>query len=163
MGSMLNWSNWKIIFQIPKRWNIIPPWSLVNMKMGSTLEHTHSDCYSSVLANVLLTKGSQKKVGDWIIPSQGILKEYIFAHLVCKSHHHKEKTTNKIFWIKLAVVLVFYLCHIALNKINRFFFGVLPSPHVKSPLLPLLHHSCSRTIGKTFSLFIYRFTYFNLA
>ena len=30
------------------------------MKMGSTLEHTHSDCYSSVLANVLLTKGSEK-------------------------------------------------------------------------------------------------------
>ena len=76
----------------------------------------------------------------------------------------QRKNTTEIIWIKLAAVLVFYLCHIALNKINRFFFGVLPSPpHVKSPLLPLLHHSCSRTIGKTFSLFIYRFTYFNLA
>ena len=75
----------------------------------------------------------------------------------------QRKNTTEIIWIKLAAVLVFYLCHIALNKINRFFFGVLPSPHVKSPLLPLLHHSCSRTIGKTFSLFIYRFTCFNLA
>ena len=75
----------------------------------------------------------------------------------------QRKNTTEIIWIKLAAVLVFYLCHIALNKINRFFFGVLPSPHVKSPLLPLLHHSCSRTIGKTFSLFIYSFTDFNLA
>ena len=70
----------------------------------------------------------------------------------------QRKNSNEIIWIKLAAVLVFYLRHIALNKINRFFFGVLPSPHVKSPLLPLLHHSCSRTIGKTFSLFIYSFT-----
>ena len=70
----------------------------------------------------------------------------------------QRKNSNEIIWITLAAVLVLYLCHIALNKINRFFFGVLPSPHVKSPLLPLLHHSCSRTIGKTFSLFIYSFT-----
>ena len=135
------------------------------MKMGSTLEHTHSDCYSSALANVLLTKGSQKKVDDWIIPAQGILKDYMYVYLATglQTTPSQRKNTTEIIWIKLAAVLVFYLCHIALNKINRFFFGVLPSPHVKSPLLPLLHHSCSRTIGKTFSLFIYRFTYFNLA
>ena len=40
----------------------------------------------------------------------------------------QRKNTTEIIWIKLAAVLVFYLCHIALNKINRFFFGVLPSP-----------------------------------
>ena len=116
-----------------------------------------------------ITLGNEKK------SSHEILKECVDVHLsFVKSWNSKyenwsanhtitKKNTTEIIWIKLAAVLVFYLCHIALNKINRFFFGVLPSPHVKSPLLPLLHHSCSRTIGKTFSLFIYSFTDFNLA
>ena len=64
---MLNWSNWKILFQIPKRWNIISPWSLVNMKMGSTLEHTHILIVTNRFWRMYYWRKVQKKPGDWIV------------------------------------------------------------------------------------------------
>ena len=49
--------------------------------------------------------------------------------------HHKEIRTKQLFWTKLAR-----------------FSWLFAAPHVKSPLLLLLHLSCSRTMGKLFVL-----------